>query len=333
MSERTPLLVVSTGCPAGVGPEVSVAAAARTRDAAKVLLGDEATLRRAAEWVGIAPSKLVAWDGRSRDPKRIYFAQVGEPLSVKDIAPGRPSARAGQAQLEYIEAGYTLVKSSPRAALVTGPVSKSVIAGSGLPRARSFRGHTEWLQELDGAKTSTMCFWCDRLATSLVTTHLPLSKVPKALTKAGVAAATIELGQLLIALGKKKPKLVVASLNPHAGEGELLGREESQAIVPGIELSRRALGRRATVLGPIGAETAYRKASRGDYDGVVAMYHDQATIPMKLLAFGDAVNVTAGLSIVRTSVDHGTAYDIAGRGSADAGGMLAAMQLAVRILR
>jgi 4-hydroxythreonine-4-phosphate dehydrogenase len=332
MSGALPLLVVSTGCPAGIGPEVSVAAAAKSKRAAKLLLGDESTLRQAAGVVGVAQRRLVRWDGQAREPSAIYFAQVGEPLRDRDRVPGKPSSRAGEAQLEYIEAGFTLVKSSSNAALVTAPVSKAAIAHSGLVRARRFLGHTEWLQELDGAKTSVMCFVCDELATSLVTTHVPLAKVPAAIKAAGVASATVELGRLLQKLGKKRPKLAVASLNPHAGESELLGGEEARAIAPGITLAKKALGRGAEVTGPLGAETAYRKAAQGGFDGVVAMYHDQATIPMKLLAFGEAVNVTAGLSIVRTSVDHGTAYDIAWRGRADAGGMLAALELGRRIL-
>jgi 4-hydroxythreonine-4-phosphate dehydrogenase len=332
MSAALPLLVVSTGCPAGVGPEVSVAAAARLKGAAAVLLGDEATLRKAAGVVGIPQRRLLAWDGRTRSPATVYFAQVGEPLSERDRRPGKPNARAGVAQLEYIEAAFTLVKSSSRAAMVTGPVSKAAIAHSGMARARSFLGHTEWLQELDGAKTSVMCFVCDRLATSLVTTHVPIGKVPRSIKAAGVTVATVELARLLQHLGKKKPTLAVASLNPHAGESELLGAEEAKAIAPGVARAKKLLGRSATVSGPIGAETAYRKAAQGGFDGVVAMYHDQATIPMKLLAFGDAVNVTAGLSIVRTSVDHGTAYDIAWQGLADAGGMLAALELARRIV-
>lgn len=332
MSAALPLLVVSTGCPSGIGPEVSVAAAAKLKGAATVLLGDEATLRKAAAAMGIAQRRLVAWDGRARSASTLYFAQVGEPLSERDRLPGKPNRRAGEAQLEYIEAGFTLVKSSSRAALVTGPVSKAAIAHSGLARARSFLGHTEWLQQLDGAKTSVMCFVCSKLATSLVTTHLPVGKVPRAIKPAGVAAATVELARLLQLLGKKKPTLAVASLNPHAGEAELLGGEEARAIAPGVTRAKKLLGRSAVVSGPIGAETAYRKAALGGFDGVVAMYHDQATIPMKLLAFGDAVNVTAGLSIVRTSVDHGTAYDIAWQGRADAGGMLAALELARRIV-
>jgi 4-hydroxythreonine-4-phosphate dehydrogenase len=332
MSVALPLLVVSTGCPCGVGPEVSIAAAVKLKAAATVLLGDEATLRKAAGVVGIAQKRLVAWDGRARGAKVVYFAQVGEPLGDRDRSPGKPNARAGVAQLEYIEAGFTLVKSSSRAALVTGPVSKAAIAHSGLARARSFLGHTEWLQALDGAKTSVMCFVSEALATSLVTTHLPLAKVPRAISAEGVADATVQLARLLQKIGKKRPSIAVSSLNPHAGESELLGAEEARAIAPGVARARKILGRGAQVSGPIGAETAYRKAANGGFDGVVAMYHDQATIPMKLLAFGDAVNVTAGLSIVRTSVDHGTAYDIAWQGRADAGGMQAALELARRIV-
>jgi 4-hydroxythreonine-4-phosphate dehydrogenase len=308
-------------------------AAAKLRGAAVLLLGDEQTLRAAAEVMKVPQKRLVRWDGRARDAKAVYFAQVGEPLAAKDRKPGVPSRAGGAAQLEYIEAGYTLVKSLPDAALVTAPVSKAAIAHSGEPRAKSFLGHTEWLQALDGAKTSVMCFVCKELSTSLVTTHLPLNKVPRAVTPAGVEAAAFELGRLLQHLGKKRPKIAVTSLNPHAGESELLGGEEARAIAPGIARAQRRLKRSAELLGPIGAETAYRRAAAGGYDGVVAMYHDQATIPMKLLAFGDAVNVTAGLSIVRTSVDHGTAYDIAWRGIADAGGMSAALELAIRIVR
>jgi len=332
MSSARPLLVVSTGCPAGIGPEVSVAAAAELRGAAVLLLGDEATLRAAAELRGVAQRKLVRWDGRSRAPDKVHVAQVGEVLAARDRVPGKPNARAGRAQLEYIEAGFTLVRSEARAALVTAPVSKAAIARSGAPGAARFLGHTEWLQELDGAKSSVMCFFCDELATSLATTHVPLAKVPSAVTGAGVRAASVELARLLQSLGNKRPKLAVASLNPHAGESKLLGGEEARAIAPGIRQAQRLLGKTALLTGPMGAETAYRKAKAGSFDGVVAMYHDQATIPMKLLAFGDAVNVTAGLSIVRTSVDHGTAYDIAWRGQADAAGMLAALRLAMRLV-
>jgi 4-hydroxythreonine-4-phosphate dehydrogenase len=134
-------------------------------------------------------------------------------------------------------------------------------------------------------------------------------------------------------LGRAKPRLAVCSLNPHAGESELLGAEEQHAISPGIALARRSLRGRAVLAGPLGAETAYRLAYTGTYDAVVAMYHDQATIPMKLVAFGEAVNVTMGLSVIRTSVDHGTGYDIAWQNLADSRGMLAAIELATRLQR
>jgi 4-hydroxy-L-threonine phosphate dehydrogenase PdxA len=177
-----------------------------------------------------------------------------------------------------------------------------------------------------------MCFAAGPLVSSLVTTHLPLASVPKALTPNAVRDATVQLAELLLALGKKRPTIAVCSLNPHAGESELLGQEERRAIVPGIRAAGLRLGRRVKLLGPLGAETAFRKAAAGVYQGVVAMYHDQATIPMKLVAFGDAVNVTMGLSIVRTSVDHGTAYDIAWQGVADADGMRSALELGRRLV-
>lgn len=181
-----------------------------------------------------------------------------------------------------------------------------------------------------------MAFWSKRLVTSLVTTHLPLVRVPGAIDARGVARATYWLARLLHGLGLQRPRIAIAALNPHAGEGGLLGDEEITTIGPGIELARRRVaesGLGAELDGPLGAESAFRIASRGGFDGVVAMYHDQATIPSKLLAFGDAVNVTLGLPIIRTSVDHGTAYDRAGRGEADASGMRRALELATRLAR
>jgi 4-hydroxythreonine-4-phosphate dehydrogenase len=177
-----------------------------------------------------------------------------------------------------------------------------------------------------------MCFAASELTTSLVTTHLPLNQVARALTPDGVASAIVGLVRLLDALRPRPLTVAVCSLNPHAGEDELLGLEEARAIVPGMKAAQRVVGRGVRLVGPIGAETAYRKALAGQYDGVVAMYHDQATIPMKLVAFGEAVNVTMGLSVVRTSVDHGTGYDIAWQGVADEAGMLSAMKLGARLV-
>lgn len=325
-------VVLSMGCPSGVGPEVCVAAALSRATPSAVIVGDRGSLHAAAVVLGLDQAKVARW--KAYDPKEGDFRGVRvlevSSLAAADRKWGRPGAAAGRAQLSYIEEGYEVARRSGLA-LVTAPVSKEVIAHCGEKRAKKFRGHTEWLEELDGAAHSVMCFASSRLVTSLVTTHLPLSKVPIALTSTLVTKSILELVDLLLRTGKERPLVAVSSLNPHAGEGKLLGGEELSAIAPGIEAARKILGRRAVLLGPIGAETAYRKSAAGAFAGVVAMYHDQATIPMKLLDFGGAVNVTQGLSIVRTSVDHGTAYDIAGQGVADSRGMREAMILAARL--
>jgi 4-hydroxythreonine-4-phosphate dehydrogenase len=330
------MLVVSIGCPAGIGPEVSLKAAAQLKGRPCVLVGDRGTIDRAAELVGVARGRLVPYREGKLDPRKIHVVDAGPALGKRDWDAQQATSAAGQAQLNYIEVAYELTKAHRGAALVTGPVSKAMIANCGLARARKFLGHTEWLQGMDKARVAIMCFAAEQLVVGLVTTHLPLSRVAKALTPQNVSDATVQLGHLLQAMGRRNPNVLVCSVNPHAGESELLGKEEKTAIVPGIAKARKELGLRVTVAGPVGAETAIRKAfaarGRKDQPGVVAMYHDQATIPMKMVAFGDAVNVTMGLSIVRTSVDHGTAHDIAWQGKADAAGMLSAMKLAARLI-
>jgi 4-hydroxythreonine-4-phosphate dehydrogenase len=179
-----------------------------------------------------------------------------------------------------------------------------------------------------------MAFWSPDMSTSLVTTHLRIADVPRAITAPAVARAAYWLAWLLARVSRRRPRVAVAALNPHGGEGGLFGREERTRIVPGIVRARTRLRRDgidALVEGPVAAESAFRLAAAGGWDGVVAMYHDQATIPMKLTDFGGAVNVSLGLGIVRTSVDHGTGYDRAGTWTADARGMRSALALAERL--
>jgi 4-hydroxythreonine-4-phosphate dehydrogenase len=334
------LLAVSLGCPSGIGPEVSVRAAARVKGARVVLVGDQGVVERAARVSGLDPTRFVrvrgADEARALARGITAVLQPGVRLALRDARPGAPSVAGGAAQLSWIDAACDLVRRGEASALVTGPVSKEVIARSGTREAKRFLGHTEHLQRRLGAREVVMAFHTARFTTSLVTTHLPLARVPAAITPANVAAATFWLAELLQRLGKpgSRPRVAVASLNPHAGEGGLLGSEESRAILPGIVLARARAVRShvaCELIGPVPAETAFRKAAAGDYDGVVAMYHDQATIPMKLVGFGEAVNVSLGLPIIRTSVDHGTGYDIAGKGVADPRGMLEAMTLATRL--
>ncbi len=351
---RAPILAITLGCPAGVGPEVALGAFAAHRStwAAKskgaragaprlLFIGDANILAEAARLLNLDDAIRVC-----SEPSEIAslgptdLAVYGGSARVDGaFVAGEPNAACGAAQFAWIRTGAELVMSGLCDALVTAPVSKAAIASSGVPNARSFRGHTEYLAELTGAQHAVMAFYSKALVTSLATTHLPLSKVAKAVTEESVASATYWLACLLTKLEPKRvPRIAVASLNPHAGEDGLLGKEERTAIAPGITLAEKRLAKekqKAIIVGPIGAETALRKAVRTEdasYDGVVAMYHDQATIASKVLSFGDAVNVTLGLPIVRTSVDHGTGYDVAWTGKADPSGMIEAIALAVRML-
>jgi 4-hydroxythreonine-4-phosphate dehydrogenase len=320
-------LAVSVGCPSGIGPEVSVVAASESRGDV-LLVGDVDVIARALRGREIASRNFEVTDEPRFERGRVLVWQPTKTLAARDRELGTPSRAGGAAQLAWIDAACDLVSSGVADALVTGPVSKDAIASSNAPGARRFLGHTEHLQRRLRAKEVVMAFASDALTTALVTTHLPIRAVPRAITPASVATATFWLGDFLAKTRKKNVQLAVASLNPHAGERGRIGNEETR-IAAGIARAKKRLGRRRVELvGPVPAETAFRLAARGDYDGVVAMYHDQATIPMKLLGFGDAVNVTLGLPIVRTSVDHGTAYDRAARFDADARGMIAAMQLA-----
>lgn len=322
-SRPAPRLAISVGCPCGIGPEVSVVAAAKRRNV--ILVGDRGAILAAAKLRGV-------------DPARLNIVQPGPALAASARRPGHPTRASGAAQLAWIDAATDLVRAGDADALVTGPVSKDVIARSGAgPMAAKFLGHTEHLQERLGASEVTMAFWSEKLTTSLVTTHLALADVPRAITPAAVARAVFWTAHFLAKIGQggRSPRLAVASLNPHAGEGGLLGKEESRSITPGIARAKARLAKakiQVELVGPIPAESAIRIGANGGFAGVVAMYHDQATIPMKLLGFGEAVNVSLGLPIVRTSVDHGTAYDRAGKGTADARGMLEAIDLAVRLV-
>lgn len=237
------------------------------------------------------------------------------------VAKRAPSAACGRAQLASLDAAIDRALSGEGRAIVTAPTSKEAIELAGHP----FTGQTEHLARRAGLAPDdvSMLFLGPRLRVSLVTTHLSLRELPDAITPARVERACRHLREALQALGVPTPTIVVTGLNPHAGESGLFGHEERDVIGP----AARAQG----CDGPIGAETAFRLAAAGDIDGVVAMYHDQATIASKLLDWTEAVNVTWGLPFLRTSVDHGVAYDAAAAGTARSDGMVAAMRLALRL--
>jgi 4-hydroxythreonine-4-phosphate dehydrogenase len=238
--------------------------------------------------------------------------------------PGILSADAGRAAYEAIVRAVADAQRGAVDAVATAPINKEAFRLAGLPWA----GHTELLAHLTGAPHAAMMFHSDALRVVLATVHVPLSKVPHLLTRELMETTITLTARELPRFGVERPRIAVAGLNPHAGEHGLFGREEEEAIAPAIAATK---ARGLDVSGPFPADTIFVRASRGEFDVVVACYHDQGLIPVKLAAFGRAVNVTLGLPIVRTSVDHGTAFDIAGKGVADPGSMIEAVRLAARL--
>lgn len=246
--------------------------------------------------------------------------------SSDGFAPGEVSAAAGRAAYDAIVEAVRRARAGEVDAIATAPVSKLAFAQAGLP----WKGHTDLLAHLCGVEHVVMMFHAPKLKVALATVHVPLADVPRLLT-APVVERTIRIVVgALPRFGVPRPRLALAGLNPHAGEGGVLGSEEAQVLEPAV---RAARAQGLDVSGPFPADTVFVRASRGEFDAVVACYHDQGLIPVKLLAFGTAVNVTLGLPIIRTSVDHGTAFDIAGRGVADPGSMIEAVLLAATLAR
>ena len=267
MTDR-PALAVSVGCPSGIGPEVAVRAAAKSPRVRCLLVGDEEVIRAAARRARVGQRRLVACDDSvGLAPGKVGIYAGSEPMPSPPRL-GEPDPVGGAAQLAWIDQATDLVTGGRCAALVTGPVSKAAIASSASRPAKRFRGHTEHLARRLGADEVVMAFRSSHLTVSLVTTHLPLKKVSRAVTQDAVAAACFWLGDLLTSLELERPRLVVAALNPHAGEGGLLGDEETTRIAPGMARARARLKRRGVTLdGPLGAETAFRRAAGGEYDG------------------------------------------------------------------
>lgn len=283
-----PRIAITVGDPAGIGPEI----AARAASDARVLAACEPIL-------------------------------YGPP-NAEAFRPGELSADAGRAAYECIVRAVGDARNRLVDAIATAPVNKLAFAHAGLP----WKGHTDLLAHLCDATRVAMLFHAPELNVVLATVHVPLSEVPRMLTRELMRETILLTARSMPAFGISRPRVAVAGLNPHAGEDGLLGSEEQAILVPAIVEARDA---GVDVAGPFPADTVFTRASRGEFDVVVACYHDQGLIPVKLLAFGRAVNVTIGLPIVRTSVDHGTAFDIAGKGVADAGSMIEAVLLAARL--
>lgn len=317
------LLAVTAGEPAGIGPELCLTLAEYDWSDRIVVIGDPDMLAERAALLGRSVTIREYSSGHRGSDGELTVLPV--PLSRNAVCGTLDPANA-QSLLDGLRRGVEGCLSGEFAALVTAPVQKSVINDAGIP----FSGHTEFLAELTESETPVMLLAADDLRVALATTHLPLRKVPAALTSDGIAAIIRVLHDDLQAkFGIDRPEIIVCGLNPHAGEGGHLGTEEDEIIRPAIE---RCASEGIRVRGPLPADTAFTPAA-GTRDVVLAMYHDQGLPVVKYAGFGQVVNVTLGLPIIRTSVDHGTALDIAGNGTADPGSLLAAVALADELSR
>ena len=315
------------GDPAGIGPEVALKVALKKPSRCRlVVLGDLGVLRDTVKRFGlqVTPS---AWEPTLPYPRIAQTLPVIE-LSHLDVAqrqPGNPTPIGGENSYRYVEAAVRLAQANVLQGIVTAPISKAMWHAAG----RDYPGHTELLASLTHTPDIRMMLVGNRLRVILVTTHLALSQVPGALSSERILKTIrITVEHLARFHGIVRPRLAVAGLNPHAGEAGAFGDEEKQIIAPAVQQAR-AQG--LTAEGPFPADTVFVRATRGEFDGVICLYHDQGLIPLKLLSWEDGVNVTIGLPIVRTSPDHGTAFDIAGQGKADPRSMHAALRLAVHM--
>ena len=318
-----PRIAISLGDPCGIGPEIVARALAARPDVDAVVYGDAGILARAAVAAGV-PAPAAA------------RVRAVTNLSPGDVPPGKPNDAGAQAQLAYLAAATTAALAGEVAGLVTAPISKQWIARAGF----AFPGHTEYLASRAGVSEFAMMLAGPKLRVTVATTHVPLRDVATLLTADGIASTIwLTADALARRFGIAAPRVAVAGLNPHAGEAGRFGDEEDRLVRPAIEIARARIAAsdsmpaRADISGPHVPDVVFREAARGRFDAVVALYHDQGLIPLKLLHFDEGVNVTLGLPFVRTSPDHGTAYDIAGSGRASADSFMAAFDLAARLVR
>lgn len=330
-SHSKPLLGITMGDPAGIGPEViakAVTSRALRALCCPLVIGSFPVMERTIKVLKLK-LKAVRVDGHEAVLTREGTVAVLDPLEtpLRKFAPGVAAKETGAASVAFIKKGVELAQLGCIDGIVTAPINKEAINLAGC----HYPGHTELLADLTQAKESGMMIVGGPLRIMFVTTHVAIKDLSALLTRAKIEKAIRLAHQALTQLyGIKKPRIGVAALNPHAGEHGLFGNEEARVILPAV---RAAQAQGILASEPLPADTLFGKAVKGQYDGIVAMYHDQGLIPLKLVAFGSCVNLTVGLPIIRTSVDHGTAFDIVGKGIADPGSLLEAVKLAAKIAK
>lgn len=319
-------IAITMGDAAGIGPEITAKAlyCAEIRDfCAPVVIGDRAVMEEAISLLKL-PLKLriISSPDESKAGRGIIeLIDMGE---IKKFKKGKPAAENGRACVSYIKKAVELALDKKVDGIVTAPISKEALKMAGM----KWHGHTEMLAELTDTKDYAMMLVGEPLRVILVTIHTPLRSVPDMITRESVLKTILLARKACDMLDIKNPRIAVAGLNPHAGEAGIFGDEEKNEIIPAIEEAKK-LG--MPVTGPYPPDTVFHRACKGEIDMVVCMYHDQGLIPLKMIAFEEGVNVTVGLPLVRTSPDHGTAYDIAWKGIANPASMLEAIKLAARL--
>lgn len=318
-------IAITMGDPAGIGPEIicrALSAMPAAERASAVVVGDPAILRRASASIG-KDLAFVSLEQAENDEGSVAVAVVEVPPGI-EIPDGQISAAAGDMAFRCVQTAVELVQAGRAQVIVTAPLNKAALHEAG----HYYDGHTGMLASLTGAPSSFMLLASETLSTLHVSTHVSLRDAIDRVTLERIIA-TVEAGHAhLVALGMLAPRIAVAGLNPHCGEGGIFGDEDSRCIAPAVERLRQ---RGFEVSGPISADTVFYRASQGEFDLVIAQYHDQGHIPVKLIAFDTTVNVSLGLPLQRTSVDHGTAFDIAWQGKADATNMGSAIAYARRL--
>lgn len=308
-------VAVTIGDPAGIGPEVALKAVLSSEIAGScktVVIGDRVVIEEA-----VKKFELPVNVGH------IEMINVGE-ITSKGFERGKPTAAGGRASVAYIRKAVEFAMNKSVDAIVTAPISKESLKMAGF----QWPGHTEMLAELTRAQEFAMVFYSDKLRLVLVTIHTALRNVPAMITRERVFKTIVLAQKACAVMGIERPRIAVAGLNPHSGESGIFGTEEIDAIAPAVEEARQS---GIPVSGPYVPDVLFHRAYKGEFDIIVCMYHDQGLIPLKMVAFDKGVNFTIGLPIIRTSPDHGTAYDIAWKGVADPSSMIEAIKLSVRM--
>jgi len=326
--EPLPIVAITMGDPAGIGPEIIIKGWQEERfgrECQPLVIGDLKILQETARSLGtnVRIEGITRIDASIFSPDRLLVFDLDN-IAPTDIKVGKISAASGRAAAEYIFKGVELTLAKKVHGIVTAPINKEALNLAGYP----YPGHTELLAELTDAQDYAMMMIGGQLRIVLVTTHLPLREVCPKITYNQVLKTINLTHRAMECFNIPRPKIALAALNPHAGEGGLFGTEEKQCLIPAMEEAQKTgIG----ITGPYPADTLFQPSRSQNFDVIIAMYHDQGLIPVKMAAFGRAVNVTLGLPIVRTSVDHGTAYDIAGKGLANPGSLIEAVKLAAHM--